>query len=239
MSVNPPRTPSQAAALADHIQQRIGLEAMADGAVLGTEATLAAEHHVSQTVAREAVIRLKALGMLESRQGKGLVVRHPCPVGLLATALPLLAQSVDDVQELTELRYVIEVGAIELAVQNADDEQIEQLAELSNRFEEVALAGAAIGHHDNDLENEIELAFHGLILQMSGVGIIARLQSVLVEFWQLVDIRFEENPPDETIWQHHFLVAAIRDRDIDRARSMMRAHFCHLLRTRPPHGTEE
>src|SRR5512146_1412235 len=110
------RPATQAHELAKKIRQRIQGEQLADGSFFMTEAQLAAEYHVSRTVAREAVSRLQALGILEGRKRKGLLVRRPDPLRLLSTSLPSLVASPDDWRELAQLRYVLEVGAIELAI---------------------------------------------------------------------------------------------------------------------------
>lgn len=58
-----------------------------------TEAQLAAEYGASRTVIREAVSRLQALGILEGRKRKGLIVRHPDPLQLFSNSLPSLVRS--------------------------------------------------------------------------------------------------------------------------------------------------
>ena len=212
--------------LADRLRRRIQSERLGDGHLFMTEAQLAEEYEVSRTIAREAVSRLRGLGMLESRKRKGLIVRRPDPLRLLSHSLPSLVGSQQDFDELSRLRYVIEVGAIELAVTNATDEQIEQLAALADDFEL-----AARNNEGNEREDELELAFHGLILQMTGSPMIAGMQQVLTEFFQAAshDAKHTKPAEDRTVWQHHEIAAAIRDRDIDRARSMMRLHFRGLL----------
>jgi GntR family transcriptional regulator, transcriptional repressor for pyruvate dehydrogenase complex len=65
---------SQATELAQTVRRRIQAEQMADGQFFMTEAQLAAEYGVSRTVAREAVSRLQALGIVEGRKRKGTAV---------------------------------------------------------------------------------------------------------------------------------------------------------------------
>ena len=44
---------------------------------LPTEAALAQQFEVSRTVVREAISRLKSLGLVDSRQGSGVYVKAP------------------------------------------------------------------------------------------------------------------------------------------------------------------
>ncbi|MCA9023375.1 MAG: FadR family transcriptional regulator, partial [Planctomycetaceae bacterium] len=59
---------TQSDELAERIRQRIQSERLADGAFFMTESDLAEEYQVSRTVAREAVSRLTAIGLLEGRK---------------------------------------------------------------------------------------------------------------------------------------------------------------------------
>src|SRR5690606_18068756 len=109
------RQTSQAQELARTIRKRIQRDQLPDGSFFMTESQLAAEYGASRTVIREAVSRLQALGILEGRKRKGLLVRRPDPLRLFSSGLPSLVDSPDDWLELAQLRYVLEVGAIELA----------------------------------------------------------------------------------------------------------------------------
>lgn len=219
------RTVSQANELADSIRLRIQAEQLAEGALFMTEAQLAEEYGASRTVVREAVSRLQALGLLEGRKRKGLIVRHPDPLRLFSNSLPSLVRSQEDWRELAMLRYAIEVGAIELAIRSATGEQLERLAEITDDME------AALR---DDTESErtvaLDLEFHALILQMTGSRMIAGMQQLLVQFFQIAP--HAENTPasaERIIWEHRELYSAIRDRDVERARSMIRLQFRSTL----------
>jgi len=212
--------------LAERIQLHIEHEQLPDGQLFMTEAEVAERFAVSRTVAREAVGRLRAIGLLEGRQRKGLIVRHPDPVQLFSASLPSMARSDRDLAELSRLRYVLEVGAIELAVKNATDEQIKHLEDLAEQFRNPA----------NDLtwlekEKELDIRFHSLLLEMTGSTLVAGMQRVLVDFFRTIVI---PAPPDTVngeriAWEHRELAAAIRDRDVERARSMIRIQVRRYL----------
>ncbi|WP_417385777.1 FadR/GntR family transcriptional regulator [Gimesia sp.] len=208
---------TQSDELAERIRQRIQSERLADGAFFMTESDLAEEYQVSRTVAREAVSRLTAIGLLEGRKRIGLIVRRPDPLRLLQLGLPSLFDSEQDVSELSMLRYVVEMGAVDLAIRNGSDEQCQQLCK---RADEMA---TAIRSDQPERIAELDIAFHSLLLQMTSSTLIAGMQRVLVNFFQSV---YQEYQSDETtgermIWEHQELAAAIRDRDSNRARTMM------------------
>jgi DNA-binding FadR family transcriptional regulator len=219
------RPATQAHELARKIRQRIQGEQLADGSLFMTEAQLAAEYGVSRTVAREAVSRLQALGILEGRKRKGLLVRHPDPLRLFSTSLPSLVASPDDLQDLVQLRYALEVGAIELAIRTATDDQLEQLGQITEQMEQALCEDM---HSDRSVQ--LDLEFHAQILRMTGSRLIAGMQQILVQFFQIAPHSEKTAASAERIiWEHRELFNAIRDRDIERARAMIRLQFRSAL----------
>jgi GntR family transcriptional repressor for pyruvate dehydrogenase complex len=221
---NTSRDLSQADELAEQIRQRIQREQLPDGSFFMTEKQLAEQYAVSRTVVREAVSRLQALGMLEGRKRKGLLVRHPDPVRLLSHSLPSLVASPDDWREVALLRYALEVGAIELAIRQATQEQIDKLEEIVRDLEAALRADAS-----SRQSVELDLQFHTHILAMTGSRLIAGMQQVLVQFFQIAPRDGEKANADRIIWEHRELFHAIRDRDVERARSMLRIQFRSTL----------
>ena len=211
--------------LADRILNRIMTEQLPDGEVFMTEEKVAEEFQVSRTVAREAVGRLRAFGIIEGRQRVGLIVRRPDPVRLFSAVLPSLALSQTDVHELAHLRYALEVGAIELVIRNASDSQIDKLTELSEQFS-AALARKV----SMKKQKELEVAFHQMLLEMTGSRMIAGMQSLLVDFFR----NLQDAPPGDendqrTIREHKDLVSAIRRRDVEAARTVIREQIGQYL----------
>ena len=120
---------------------------------------------------------------------------------------------------------MLEVGAIDLAVANATDGQIERLEELAREFERVVRSEAS-----DEEENRVELAFHGLILEMTGCELISRMQQVLARFFQLSsDQSPKAGGSEQAVWQHYQLAEAIRERDLDRAKTMTRLQYRSLI----------
>jgi DNA-binding FadR family transcriptional regulator len=212
---------SKSRQLARTIRERIQREQVPDGTFFMTEAQLAEEYGASRTVAREAISRLQALGILEGRKRKGLVVRHPDPLLLFSKSLPSLIASPEDWRDLAQLRYALEIGAIELAVRSATDQQIEALGKIEQELEQAL---------EEDIRSqravELDVAFHSQILQMTGSRLIAGMQQVLVQFFQLAP-RCEATPAtaQRIIWEHRELYHAIRERDVERARAMVRVQI--------------
>jgi DNA-binding FadR family transcriptional regulator len=224
MAIPPRQNRSQA--LADRLRRRIESARLPDGELFMTEADVAEKFQVSRTVAREAVSRLRAIGLLEGRQRKGLIVRRPDPVRLFSDSLPSLARSEQDMDDLARLRYVLEVGAIELAVKHATSEQIARLAAIAVRIEKMAASPTNVRK-----QKELDVAFHSLLLEMTGSKLIVGMQRVLVEFFRTsaAQAPLDAANARRVGWEHTELAAAIRDRDVERARTMIRLQFSGYL----------
>ena len=223
--VSSSRPAIQVRELARKIRHRIQAERLTDGSFFMTEAQLAAEYGASRTVTREAVSRLQALGLLEGRKRKGLIVRCPDPLRLFQNSLPSLMTSPDDWRDLAQLRYALEVGAIELAIRAATNEQIDRLGQIEQELEQAVLQDQSSAR-----SIELDVKFHSLILEMTGSRLIAGMQQVLVQFFQTVPQSKPTLASAERIcWEHRELLDAIRDRDVERARAMIRVQIRQTL----------
>ena len=129
--------------------------------------------------------------------------------------------SPDDWRDLAQLRYALEVGAIELAVLAATDEQIERLGQIERELEQAVLEDQASAR-----AIELDVEFHSLILEMTGSRLITGMQQILVQFFQMTPRSKPSSASAERIcWEHRELLDAIRDRDIERARAMIRVQI--------------
>ncbi len=102
--------------VADQLAAEIRRGGLAPGDRLPTEARLVEQFGVSRTVVREAVSRLKSLGLVDSRQGSGVFVQAP------ASFAPLHfearhAASQEAVVQMVEVRRALEAEVAALAAQ--------------------------------------------------------------------------------------------------------------------------
>src|SRR5437899_1328651 len=78
--------------VAEHICREIRQKRLVAGELLGTEAELAKQFRVSRTVVREAIGHLRGLGVVSSRQGRGLSVANGDLIDILAKVFaPVMA----------------------------------------------------------------------------------------------------------------------------------------------------
>jgi GntR family transcriptional regulator, transcriptional repressor for pyruvate dehydrogenase complex len=211
------------------LQEMLSESRAKPGDRLGNEADLEERLGVSRVVVREAVSRLRGLGILESRQGVGLIVGKPDPFGLFEQTLTHRSLDSADLTALAELRYTLEVGAVELAVKRATPAQIDRLAALATEFGECH-AGAS----QTRPVDEVDLDFHRTILEATHSTMLQRMWPVLATVFTRIEREVAEYPvtttTDEAVWEHHLIARAFRDRNVNYARVVLDGHLARNLR---------
>jgi DNA-binding GntR family transcriptional regulator len=174
------------------------------GAVI-EEARLRQQVAVGRTPLREALYRLADLGLVIVAPHRGFFVSE-----LSAT----------DLQQLTELRLVLEGTAARLAAERAVPSLAPALRSALRQTE------PAIDTHDLSTLISIDLTFHGLIARASGnrylEDALHRHYTMMLRFWYLSFDRAGHLP--DVMREHHNIVGAIEQRDSVSAEAAMRFH---------------
>jgi len=134
----------------------------AAGEKLPTEAALVEQFAVSRTVVREAVSRLKSLGVVESRQGSGVFVRQ-------AAFAPLnfdtrSAASMQAVIQMVEVRRALEAEVAALAAQRRSVAELRQIRLAMAALEQAVKAGGDGAEEDVNYHRAIAGAAHNPFL---------------------------------------------------------------------------
>jgi len=192
-----------------------------EGDRLSTEQALSEQYKTSRPTVREALSRLRADGIITSRQGAGtFVTRRPDPD--LPRFMPL--ESLSDVRRCIEFRIVIEGGAAALAAEMADD------ADLQLIQNELARLQTAVNSHALGVQEDFD--FHMAIARASKnqffVSVIASIQQH-VTFGMNLLRNFSLSKSQERLLgvqaEHVAVVEAIARRDAAAAEAAMRKHL--------------
>lgn len=207
--------------LADALVASIREGQLAPGDRLPTEAALMQRFGVSRTVVREALSRLKTLGLLESRQGSGAFVRHP--VGETERLELRPDGSVAAVLQMVEVRRALEAEAAALAAARRTPRSVKQIRTALAAID-VAVAAGGDGVSE-------DVAFHAAIAQASGnpflLATLAYLNQFLLDATRVT--RANEATRDDLAEQvrqeHAAVVSAIEAGDVAGARLAGAAHM--------------
>ncbi len=194
-----------------------------DGDKLPTESELVHDYDVSRTVVREALSKLQAAGLVETRHGIGTFVLPAREGAGLTLNARELSESVD-VLAVLELRISLETEAAGLAAQRRSDEHLKILREALHAFEQHSATGGDTITHD--------LAFHLGIAQATGNPyfreILAHFGALLIPRTRITSIQTPTHAPDylrRVNREHEEIYNSIERQDSDTARAAMRIHL--------------
>jgi DNA-binding FadR family transcriptional regulator len=211
-----------------------GLEALLSGHILEgrlrggdqlpTESALMLEHGVSRTVVREAMSRLQAAGMVETRHGIGTFVRGSA-LSLGAFIDPATLGIITDSLAIMEFRIGLEVEAAGLAAQRRSPDQLAGLRALLDQ-----LGQPAVSVNDRAA---LDFQFHLSIAQATGNHYIANtllnLGMVIIPRSRLDSARLFHDEPlhyeQRMQSEHEQIYQAIFNQDAEYARAAMRLHL--------------
>jgi DNA-binding GntR family transcriptional regulator len=173
-----------------------------------TEAVLAADLQVSRTPVREALRELSARGYVDLEKNRGAVV----------------AIYNDDLEELFQLRGLLEGFAAGLVAERMTDEQIQELIGIQERYVEVVESQQPEAWR---VAAQINLEFHKLICSAAQNSRLEHFINMVTSEglarstysrYTLLDMR-------RSVSQHDQLIDAIQRRDRRLAEMVMRVHI--------------
>lgn len=132
---------------------------------------------VSRTVVREALLRLRTIGIIESKKHKGMVLTEPDIILNIEKALDTKLFGQETLKDIFELRLILEMGMADSLFARKTNEDIEELYSIVEKEEK--------DHIDTTLFRlEYEIRFHGKLYEMSGNSTLQRFQNLLLPVFQ-------------------------------------------------------
>ncbi|MBR8534594.1 FadR family transcriptional regulator [Carboxylicivirga sediminis] len=174
---------------------------------------------VSRTVIREALNRLKTIGLIESTKRKGSTIKSPDLLFLLKKSLIPNILDQATLKDIFELRLVIEIGMSDLIYNRATPEDIAELEQI------VATEPDSSKEVLFDVDHEIK--FHGKLYQISGNHTLIDFQTILLPAFRYVyDSGMIKSPDHDSKWvSHQDLVKILKDGNANKFRNAMRKHL--------------
>jgi DNA-binding FadR family transcriptional regulator len=190
------------------------------------EIELAESLGVSRSVIREALSRLRMLGILKSYKRRGLEVSSPdVLIGLDRVIIPQILEK-KTMQDLFELRLVLELGLAEILFLRKTDADISELRRILKKERSSKTRVISI-------DSEVE--FHGKLYEIAGNPTLRRMQSIL---WPIFDYleKLEEakgEVPHPSKVSHNELVDIIENGTSQQYQEAIKMHLkVHLDRIR-------
>lgn len=214
---------SLAQELVSELSQQISDGVFKRGEKLPTESAIMEAQGVSRTVVREAISRLQAAGLVETRHGIGtFVLDTPSPSGFRID--PATIVTLREVISLLELRISLEVESAGLAAQRRTPEQLAAMREALDSFLSAAHRSDAVA---SDFQFHLQIAtatdnrYFTDIMTHLGTSIIPRTRLNSARLAHDDEKRYLARLSRE----HEDIYEAIARQDADGARAAMRLHL--------------
>ncbi len=201
MTAEPTEPPSQT--VYRLLRRAIIEQALRPGARLPEDA-IGEQFGVSRTVVRQALGRLEAEGLVETRRNRGAFVAEP---------------TLEEANQIFEMRHVLEREVIERLVKRISVIGLDSLEAHVVQEERVRGKNGPVS---------IRLAgeFHTLLAELSGNTVLARYVAELVSRCSLILAMYSrKHSSDCAVDEHRQIIQALRDRDPAKARRIMDEHL--------------
>jgi len=198
--------------------------ALSPGAPLPPEGFLAQQLGVSRNSVREAIKALESLGILETRRGIGVFVKAFSFEPLLANLAYGLGGALREVEEVLEIRRVLEVGLIGKTIRLIGAEDLAELKDTVERMRQRAERSETFAAEDQQ--------FHTLLFRCQNNRMLTGLIDVFwMAFYKASDFVNLTNADPMATWQDHYdIYAAIEARDVAAARCRLDQHYDGIAR---------
>lgn len=205
------------------ILEYIKTKKLIPGDTLPNEMVLASELGISRNVLREALSRLKMLGIVQSRTKTGIVIQEPSLLTSFEKVIEPYLLGEKAIVDMMGIRIVLEIGLTEFLFLNLTDEKIKKLEGIVRKQEAMKY----------QLTVEQETAFHTCIYEISGNNFIIQFQKIIHPVFQFAKTNYESYfaPVNDRLLKegkivtHQDLLNCIKSRDMESYRNAIKTHL--------------
>jgi len=148
------------------------------GDSIPTELELTEKLGVSRTVIREALLRLRMMGLIESKKKKGSVITSPDLFINMSKSMNPHILSPETLREVFEIRLVLEIGMADLLFFRITKEDIAELRQIVENEPPTT--------QDYLFNVEHEIAFHGKLYKITRNATLKKFQKMLLPVFDYV-----------------------------------------------------
>lgn len=185
---------------------------------------------VSRVVVREALSRLRAVGIIETKRKKGTVVVVPEVFGVLKSIVASGLLDKDTLRDLYQLRLMLEIGMADFIYMNRTEAQMDELDRIV--AEEVSLNNEMAMTDDLDQRyaiakklTDVDVRFHSKLFEMTGNKSLIDFQYILRHLFTLYYPKVKTDYHSRTLVSHVSLYNILRTSTPDAFRMGMRLHL--------------
>jgi GntR family transcriptional repressor for pyruvate dehydrogenase complex len=163
--------------------QEIRDNQLGSGAEMLNEKELSEKYDVGRNVVREALSRLRMLGIIESRKKRGIVVSQPNVMFSFKKVVNPFMLSRETIIDLLGMRVSLEIGCAKMIIHNITDDDIEELT---------AIVGRESAIDSLKVDIEMERAFHSKLYKVSKNRVMLDFLDTLLPVFKYVNENYED-----------------------------------------------
>jgi GntR family transcriptional repressor for pyruvate dehydrogenase complex len=174
---------------------------------------------VSRTVVREAMLRLRLMGIIDSKKRKGAVITSPDLVSILERSMNPKILDDATLKEIFELRLSLEIGMADFIIERVQPEDILELRKI------VLSEHMDTGNMVFEINHEI--SFHAKLYEITRNETMKKFQRMLLPVFDYVHTSglLSNAPVNDSFVSHKDLVDIIETGNAERFRNGMRNHL--------------
>jgi GntR family transcriptional repressor for pyruvate dehydrogenase complex len=210
--------------VAEAIHEMIRNGQLKPGERLDSVQQLAENFQVGRSAIREALTSLRAMGLVEMRQGEGTFIREFETDQITFPLSTAILMNKKDIANLLEVRKILELGTVAAAAKRRNKEH---LLAMEKALEEMEAANG-----DEELGEEADLQFHLAISEASQNALLLSLMNhvsgLMVETMKetrKVWLFSKQTTMEKLAYEHYAIYHAIEKQDEEEARHFMKIHL--------------
>ncbi|MBO1004825.1 FadR/GntR family transcriptional regulator [Pseudogracilibacillus auburnensis] len=201
----------------DNLRNYIVENKLTTGDKLPSERDLASDMAVSRVIIREALRALESTGIIEIRHGEGAFVNTDDPSAIFKSLLFFWQINNAKVEELFELRHILEKTAIEQMIENSNEGH---LLSLEQNIKNMSTT------NDPDKFKEYDIQFHMGIINATKNELFSQLIDVIGQYFANVSpLQLTDFEKELTIREHKLIVEAMKNKDKKLALQLLDTHL--------------
>lgn len=188
---------------------------------------LAEQFQVGRSAVREALSALRAMGLIEMKQGEGTYVRNFDASSLTTSLNATLLMKQEDIVNLLEVRKVLEVGAARAAAVKRTEENLHNMQHWLDEMQK------SIG--DENAGEQADFRFHMAIAEASHNNILLELMNHVSEMiaetigeTRRIILYGEQTTAERLLEEHRKIYEAVLGNDIEAAQQAMQDHLTNV-----------
>jgi len=212
--------------IAEQLKSQIAAGTLKPGDKLPAAKELTERFQVGRSTVRDSLSALKAMGLIETRQGEGSFVKA-MPADGLQQALGIVALGRKETMELMEARKALEAANAFIAAQKRTEADLARMEMLLQRMKR------HLG--DEDIGEQADLEFHLALAEATHNSIMVRLLETIsaqmaraIRETRRLQLYADKAESERLLLEHRAIVEAVRDAAPERARRKMLEHLLHV-----------